>query len=48
VQHLYVTGSTSAVVDLDNPDLASFPLFSRARFIDVELGPGDMLYIPGL
>jgi hypothetical protein len=48
VQHLYVTGSTSAVVDIDAPDLAQFPLFARAQHVDVELNPGDMLYIPGI
>jgi hypothetical protein len=33
-------------VDPENPDLARFPLFSQAHIVPVELGPGDMLYLP--
>lgn len=46
VQHLYVQGSTSAVVDIDHPNLQQYPLFERARHVECILGPGDMLFIP--
>jgi hypothetical protein len=33
-------------VDPENPDLKRFPLFAQAHIIGVDLGPGDMLYLP--
>ncbi len=33
-------------IDVDNPDLGRFPLFSRARRLDVTLSPGEMLFLP--
>jgi hypothetical protein len=33
-------------VDPENPDLTRFPLFAQAHIIKVDLGPGDMLYLP--
>jgi hypothetical protein len=33
-------------VDPENPDLQRFPLFAQAHIIKVDLGPGDMLYLP--
>jgi len=33
-------------VQIDSPDLAKFPLFSKAEYTECVLRPGDMLYIP--
>ncbi|XP_038064034.1 lysine-specific demethylase 8-like [Patiria miniata] len=33
-------------VDVENPDLSRFPLFSSAVFQEAVLNPGEMLYIP--
>lgn len=40
VRHLYVNGSTSQVLDIDNPDLRKYPKFSRAKRIEGTLNPG--------
>lgn len=36
------------VIDILNVDEEKFPKFKLAKFIDVELGPGDILFIPAL
>jgi len=50
--NLYVDpeSSTSAVVDVETPDLEMFPKFEEAMksCIQLVLRPGDMLYIPAL
>ncbi|GMH40346.1 hypothetical protein BSKO_08250 [Bryopsis sp. KO-2023] len=46
--NLYIVGSSSSVIDVENPDLAKFPLFGNARYVDVNLNPGDSLFIPAL
>ena len=33
-------------VDLDRPDYERFPLFRDVAVIDVEIGPGDLLFVP--
>lgn len=33
-------------VDPENVDTAKFPLFERVRVYDVEIGPGDLLFLP--
>jgi len=38
--------STTSQVDVENPDLATFPLFEGVTFSDCILREGDMLYIP--
>ena len=38
--------SVSQVADFENPDLAKFPLFSKATRIECEIGPGDTLFMP--
>ncbi|KAG8184231.1 hypothetical protein JTE90_013207 [Oedothorax gibbosus] len=38
--------SNTSQVDVENPDLASFPLFSQAKYQECVLGPGDLLHIP--
>lgn len=35
-------------VDVEHPDFARFPRFARARQSVVEIGPGDLLYLPRL
>jgi hypothetical protein len=37
----------SMISDPDNPDLAKFPLFSKAVPIKTYLDPGELLFIPG-
>jgi lysine-specific demethylase 8 len=36
-----------AAVDPEHPDYDRYPRFRRARPIRVDLGPGDLLYVPG-
>ena len=38
--------STTSQVDVENPDLTTFPLFEGVTFSDCVLREGDMLYIP--
>ncbi len=45
---LYLDGDKSKVSDPDSPDLDRFPLFATAERMDVELEPGDVLYIPSM
>jgi len=37
---------TVSLVDVETPDLKSFPLFAQAVFKECVLGPGDCVYIP--
>lgn len=48
--NLYLQGSSSPVVDIDQPDLAKWPRFAAARLAaqEVILEPGDVLFIPNL
>jgi lysine-specific demethylase 8 len=49
IKWLYARGlapSWSGVPDPRHPDLKSFPLFSRAKPVEVTLGPGELLYLP--
>lgn len=46
--YLYLTGDKSRVTDIDSPDLDLFPLFPRARRLEVVLQPGEVLFIPAL
>ncbi len=45
---LYIIGSSSEVVNIDEPDLHRFPRFAAARSLECMLEPGDVLYIPPL
>jgi len=45
---LYLVGDKSRVVNIDNPDLQEFPLFSLAKQYKAHLQPGDILFIPAL
>lgn len=47
VEYLYMKGDKSQVLEIDNPDLEKYPLFSKARRYECELEPGDGLFIPG-
>ncbi|KAM4835914.1 tRNA wybutosine-synthesizing protein 5 isoform 2-T2 [Thomomys bottae] len=47
-QYLYLSGSKSKVMNIDNPDLAKYPLFSKARRYECSLEAGDVLFIPAL
>ena len=42
---LYI-GDKSEVLDVDDPDEEKYPLFSKADRYEVELQPGDILFIP--
>lgn len=46
--YLYVTGSSSEVVDVDNPDLKTYPLYARSQCTEITLEAGQVLYIPAL
>ncbi|RNF23284.1 tRNA wybutosine-synthesizing protein 4 [Trypanosoma conorhini] len=48
--NLYMSGSSSAVLNIDAPDLDRFPRFADAcrHSTEVVLEPGDMLFIPSL
>lgn len=38
--------SNTSQVDVENPDLQAFPLFSSAPYAEIILEPGNMLYLP--
>lgn len=48
VTKLYLNGDKSQVMDIDNPDMDRFPLFSQAQRYECCLDPGDVLFIPAL
>uniref|UniRef100_A0A6B2LB82 JmjC domain-containing protein n=1 Tax=Arcella intermedia TaxID=1963864 RepID=A0A6B2LB82_9EUKA len=48
VPYLYVVGSTSSVLDIENPDLLKFPKFQYASPMKGVLKPGDVLFLPSL
>ena len=45
---LYITGSSSEVINIDEPELLRFPKFAAASSWECRLEPGDVLYIPPL
>ncbi|XP_007494641.1 tRNA wybutosine-synthesizing protein 5 isoform X4 [Monodelphis domestica] len=47
-QYLYLSGTKSEVLNLDNPDLSKYPLFFKARRFECVLEAGDVLFIPAL
>lgn len=46
--YLYLTGDKSRVMDIDTPDLVTFPKFSQASSWEATLEAGEVLYIPAL
>ena len=36
----------TSLVDIETPSIEKFPLFSKAKAIEVTLRPGDALFIP--
>eukprot|EP00210_Caulerpa_lentillifera_P009018 g8607.t1 len=46
--YLYIKGSSSEVVNIEDPDLVKYPEFSKATCMEWTLEPGDVLYIPAL
>ena len=46
--NLYLEGDKSKVIDIDNPDVTSFPRFMTSQRHAIDLEPGDVLYIPAL
>lgn len=46
--NLYLSGDKSRVLDIDSPDLSTFPRFSRVTRHECHLEPGDVLFIPAL
>lgn len=42
---LYARGNQSQI-DLEHPDLQKFPLFAKATPIELELQPGEILFVP--
>ena len=45
---LYVTNSSSEVIDIEDPDLTKYPDFHDVQSMELTLKPGDVLYIPAL
>ncbi|NXF50230.1 TYW5 protein, partial [Oceanites oceanicus] len=45
---LYLSGTKSEVLDVDNPDLEKYPLFVKAKRYQCFLEAGDVLFIPAL
>ena len=48
IDYLYMKGDKSQVLDVDKPDLDSYPLFLKATRFECELEAGDCLFIPAL
>lgn len=48
VNFLYMEGDKSRVIDIDNPDLETFPDFIKAKKYTCIMEPGDVLFIPAL
>ncbi|XP_065269702.1 tRNA wybutosine-synthesizing protein 5 isoform X1 [Emys orbicularis] len=46
--YLYLAGTKSEVLNVDNPDLEKYPLFMKARRYECSLEAGDVLFIPAL
>lgn len=46
--YLYLSGTKSEVLDVDNPDLEKYPLFVKAKRYQCVLEAGDVLFIPAL
>ncbi|KFQ11975.1 tRNA wybutosine-synthesizing protein 5, partial [Leptosomus discolor] len=44
--YLYLSGTKSEVLDVDNPDLEKYPLFVKAKRYQCCLEAGDVLFIP--
>ncbi|CAF0715070.1 unnamed protein product [Brachionus calyciflorus] len=48
IEYLYMKGDKSLVLEVDNPDLEKYPLFTKASRYECELNPGDGIFIPSL
>ncbi|POI27320.1 hypothetical protein CIB84_008930 [Bambusicola thoracicus] len=48
VPYLYLSGTKSEVLDVDNPDFEKYPLFVKAKRYECYLEAGDVLFIPAL
>lgn len=46
--NMYMVGDKSAVMDIDCPDLETYPLFARVRHHRCTLEQGDVLFIPAM
>ncbi|XP_017694471.1 PREDICTED: tRNA wybutosine-synthesizing protein 5 isoform X3 [Lepidothrix coronata] len=46
--YLYLSGTKSEVLDVDNPDMEKYPLFVKAKRYQCLLEAGDVLFIPAL
>ncbi|XP_059709335.1 tRNA wybutosine-synthesizing protein 5 [Haemorhous mexicanus] len=46
--YLYLSGTKSEVLDVDNPDMDKYPLFGKAKRYQCVLEAGDVLFIPAL
>ena len=46
--NLYLSGDKSEVLDIDYPDLETYPQFAQATRHQCFLEPGDVLFIPAL
>lgn len=46
--NLYIQGSSSPIINVDEPDLLKYPKFAEVAPLKCTLGPGDVLFIPSL
>ena len=46
--NLYLDGDKSKVIDIDAPDVETFPKFVASERYVVDVEPGDVLFIPAL
>ncbi|XP_062434345.1 tRNA wybutosine-synthesizing protein 5 isoform X2 [Rhea pennata] len=46
--YLYLSGTKSEVLDVDNPDFEKYPLFVKAKRYECYLEAGDILFIPDI
>jgi len=47
VPYLYIRGSSSTLLDIDNANVAMFPKYAHSHPLECILCPGDILFIPG-
>ncbi|XP_074926136.1 tRNA wybutosine-synthesizing protein 5 isoform X2 [Chelonoidis abingdonii] len=46
--YLYLSGTKSEILNVDNPDLEKYPLFMKVRRYECSLEAGDVLFIPDM
>ena len=47
IDYMYMQGDKSQVIDIDEPNYDTYPLFAHVTRYECELVAGDCLFIPG-